>query len=459
LQPLALTNGVSGGALTSLKGPACSIREAFAKLGALWKTDMSANKPGDTPDAPPHAPSKSELPGFFRDPHPTLRRLREHDRVHDDPVTGSKMLVHFDDVKEALGERAYSKDPRKLSPDDPLRKNLTRPDGTMRQPNMLFLDPPQHTRLRSLVNQAFTPRALAAREPRIEAIAGELLDAVAGQPVVDVVAALARPLPVRVIGEMLGIPIADRDRFYTWSDAFAQEFNPSLSREMRAEAQRAKEDFSAYLHAAIEERRRLPGDDLLSELISAEEQGDRLSESELIQMCALLLVAGNMTTTDLIGNGVLALLDHPDQLDRLRRDPSLLATAVEEMLRYDSSVTGVGRNLLGDTEVAGRVLPATTRLHLSIAAANRDAAAFAEPDRFDVGRTPNAHVAFGQGVHFCLGAQLARAEIRIAVEALLARFSRMALDVPRQDLRWRTLVYFRGLEALPLRVAWTSRAS
>jgi cytochrome P450 len=414
---------------------------------------MSAKKPDGTPDASPaKCPGPSELPGFFRDPHPTLRRLREHGPIHEDPITQSMLLVRFDDVKAALGERAYSKDPRKLSPDDPLRKNITRPDGTMRQPNMLFLDPPEHTRLRSLVNEAFTPRALAAREPRIRAIAEALLDAVAGQAAFDLVQVLARPLPVRVIGEMLGIPIADRDRFYVWSHAFAQDFNPGLSGEARAQVLRAKEEFSAYLHAAVEERRRRPGDDLLSELISAEEQGDRLTTSELVQICAVLLVAGNMTTTDLIGNGVLALLDHPDQLERLRRDPSLIPAAVEEMLRYDTSVTGVGRNLLGDTEVAGRLLPATTRLHPSIAAANRDPAVFAEPDRFDVGRSPNPHLAFGQGVHFCLGAHLARAEIRIALEALLARFPYLALDVPREDLPWRTVVYFRGLEALPIRV-------
>lgn len=411
------------------------------------RTSETDKPPGVTPAAGP-----TDMAEFFRDPHPALLRLREEGPLHDDPVTGSQLLTRHADVKAALCERSFSKDPRKLAPTDSLRRRLTQPDGTMRQPNMLFLDPPEHSRLRALVNHAFTPRSIAAREPQIRAIAGALLDGVAGQPAFDLIAVLARPLPVRVMGEMLGVPVADQPRFFAWSDAFAQDMNPGLAPEARAQVQRAREEFSAYLHAAIQERRRAPGPDLLSAMIAVEEQGDRLTELELIQMCALLLVAGNMTTTDLIGNGVLALLDHPEQLDRLRRDPSLVAGAVEEMLRFDSSVTGVGRNLVADAEVAGRTLPAGTRLHLSLAAANRDPATFADPDRFDVERAANPHLAFGHGVHFCLGAQLARAEARIAVEALLARFPEFGLAVPRPALTWRTLVYFRGLAALPIRV-------
>ncbi len=412
---------------------------------------MSASK-----SDPPPQQSSSPCPvawkkaDFFADPHQILHPLQKQGRMHDDPLTGSVLMTHFDDVKAGLSEKAYSKDPRKLSPEDALRRNITRPDGSMRQPNMLFLDPPQHTRLRSLVNKAFTARSIAAREPRIRDIANELLRSVSQQKTFDVIAVLARPLPVRVIGEMLGIPIADRERFYGWSDAFAQDMDPSLSAELRMQAQRAKEDFSNYLLSAIKDRRQRPGNDLLSELLLAEEQNDRLTENELVQMCALLLVAGNMTTTDLIGNGVLALLEHPDALAELCQNPALLNGTVEEMLRYDTSVTGVGRNLIQDTELAGQHLPAFTRLHLSITGANRDPAVFANSNQFDIKRAPNPHLSFGHGIHYCLGAQLARAEIRIAIEALVQRFPQMTLAISRQALTWRTLVYFRGLDSLPI---------
>jgi cytochrome P450 len=290
-------------------------------------------------------------------------------------------------------------------------------------------------------------------QPRVEAITAEFLAATDGQATFDLMEVLARPLPIRVIGEMLGIDMSTVPAFADWCEAMSHEFNPAAPPEVARRAGEAKNAFNECIRATMAVRRQEPRDDLVTALLEVEQAGDRLSEGELVSMCRLLLLAGNITTTEMIGNGVLALIDHPDQLARLRADPSLLEPAVEEMLRYDTSVTGVGRNVVDKPAVvAEKALEPGTRIHVSLAGANRDPDVFAEPHRFDIGRSDNAHLSFGAGIHICLGASLARLEIQVAIRALLARFPRFRLAVPRAQLEHQRIVYFRGLKRLPIAV-------
>jgi cytochrome P450 len=317
--------------------------------------------------------------------------------------------------------------------------------------NMLGADPPAHTRLRGLVSQAFTPRMVERLVPRMEAVAGELLDAVRGRDAFDVVDALAYPLPVIVIAELLGIPPGDRDNFKRWSDAIVATLggglDPDTPRELPVEV---IAELVAYLAGVVEQRRAEPRDDLLSALVAAEVDGSRLSFPELIAMLILLLVAGNETTTNLIGNAVEALAAHPSDLGRVRDDPSLLPSAIEEVLRWSSPVQMTARVARRDTVLAGVAVPEGTPLLVWLASANRDETVFPEPERFDIARSPNRHLAFGQGIHFCLGAPLARLEARVALEAFLARY-RAFEPLPGPHPRVPTFV-MRGYRELPLRV-------
>jgi cytochrome P450 len=388
---------------------------------------------------------------FFENPHPHLAELRGRGGFQPDAMTGSVIATAHVDVCAILRHRDLSKDPRKLPEDDPVRRRFASQERDA--PSMLFLDPPDHTRLRALVTAAFTPRRIDRLAPRIEAIANALLDGVSGRPTFDLLEILARPLPILVIGELLGIEAATVPEFPAWCRAMSLELNPMAAREALERAAQAKAAFNAFIRERVAERRALPRDDLLTALIEATHEGDQLSETELVSLCRLLLLAGTVTTTDAIGNGILALLDHPEELDRLRSDESLIGDAVEEMLRYDSSVTGVGRNVVDRAVSFGsQTVPPGTRIHASLAGANRDPAVFADPDRFVIAREKSPHVAFGTGIHVCLGAALARLEMAIAVRTLLRRFPRIALAVPRAELEWRRVAYFRGLERLPLAV-------
>ncbi|HEV2125485.1 MAG TPA: cytochrome P450, partial [Chloroflexota bacterium] len=315
---------------------------------------------------------------------------------------------------------------------------------------MLFRDPPDHTRLRALVNRAFTPSVVERMRPRISEQAHDLLDKViakanTGNPV-DLIADFAFPLPVTVIADMLGVPIEYREDFRTWSDALAAAIDVRQTREATARASEATIALRAFLTKLIEDRRRDQRSDILSALIAVEDQGDRLSQDELIAMCFLLLAAGHETTVNLIGNGLLALLQHPDQLERLRRDPTLIVSAVEELLRFDSPVQLTGRVALQDVEVRGRQIKKGQQLSLVLGAANRDPEQFADPDRLDIGRHPNRHLSFGMGIHFCLGAPLARAEGQIALGACLQRLPGLRLASDRVE--WREMIAFRGLKTL-----------
>ncbi len=389
------------------------------------------------------------LPEVHEDPYPLYHELRRAEPVHRSPI-GFWVLTRHADVLALLRDPRTSRDPRSSERVELLRSSVEVGqllDEEEAAPSMLFVDPPDHTRLRTLVNKAFTPAAVERLRSRVEAIVGELLDRVAGTGTMDVVDDLAYPLPVTVICEMFGVPEADWDRFRTWSRELVRLLDPLVAEDAFEQALQARLALRGYLRELIAERRAHPADDLLSALIAAEDQGQALSEPELVSMCVLLLVAGHETTVNLIANGTLALLRHPEALARLAADPSLAGSAVEELLRYDSPVQFTSRHALADFEIDGRAVRTGETIVGVLGAANRDPAQFADPDELDLARSPNRHVAFGGGIHFCLGAPLARVEARIAIPALLQRLP--DLELGGTPVR-RDTVTLRGLSSLPV---------
>ena len=383
-----------------------------------------------------------------QDPYPAYARLRARDPVHRSRLMQAWLFTRYADVDTILRDhRHFSSDTRKR----PASRGRQASLPTVEEPSMLFLDPPDHTRLRALVNKAFTPRVVAALEPRIREIMTTLLDAVEDPSSFDLMAAVAKPLPTIVIAEMLGIPPEDRERFTLWSDQRARILEPTQSAAERETAEEAMRSLEAYLMPIISARRINPKDDIISALAQAEEEGDKLTEREVLRMLALLLVAGNETTTNLIGNGMLALLRHPDQLAALRQDPALIPSAVEELLRFDSPVQVDLRIVLEDCDVNGFRVRRGDNIVLLLGAANRDPDQFQAPDRLDVGRREQNHVAFGRGIHHCLGAPLARLEGRVVLETLIERFGSISLLGDRPA--FRNSVVLRGLESLPVAAA------
>jgi len=388
------------------------------------------------------------LPEVHADPYPLYHRLRAEDPVHR-TIQGLWLLTRHADVVAVLRDPRMSRDPRRSAQyrllreaggDDPFE------DGA---PSMLFDEPTHHTRLRTLVNKAFTPAAIGRLAGRVSELVDRLLDRAAETGEMDIVDDLAYPLPVTVICELFGVPPADRARFRAWSGALVHLLDPLVATDVLERALEARSALRGYLHELVADRRAHPGSDLLTALIAAEAEGQRLSEAELISMCVLLLIAGHETTVNLISNGTLALLRHPVELARLAADPSLAPSAVEELLRYDSPVQLTSRHALADVEIGGRLVREGETVIAGLGAANRDPAAFADPDQLDLGRAPNRHVAFGGGIHFCLGAPLARMEARIALTALLGRVPGLALGNGEPALR--DTVTLRGLASLPVR--------
>lgn len=318
-------------------------------------------------------------------------------------------------------------------------------------PWILDLNPPDHTRLRKLANKGFTPRLIRALEPRVRTLAHELVLPLMDQRECDLVQAISGPLPIIVIAEMLGVEPARRDDFKRWSDDVVRGTNRPSDEDVRCQIRQSGRQLRAYFEQAIAERRAAPRDDLISALIQAEEERQTLSADEILALLVLLLLAGNETTTNLIGNAVLALLDHPAELAKVRADRTLVPSFIEEVLRYDSPVQVVFRQTACEVELSGVRLPAGATVFLLLGSANRDERKFAEPDRFDVQRNPQDHVGFGYGIHYCLGAPLARLEGRIALEALLfdcPPFTRTIERVPRI-----ASILVRGPQTLPLRFA------
>ena len=381
-----------------------------------------------------------------QDPYPVYAALRDRDPVHRSALMNAWMFTRHADIDTILrNHRRFSNDPRKGSLSSRQRAGLPADEEF----TMLFLDPPDHKRLRALVNKAFTPKAVNALEPHIRSLLGTLLDDIDDPAGFDLMQAVAQPLPVIVIAEMLGVPPEDRAQFKIWSDQRARTLEPSIDARERALADAANKSLNNYFRPIIEERRAAPQDDIVSALAQAEEEGDRLTELEMLNMLRLLLIAGNETTTNLIGNGVLALLRNPDQMQRLRDDPSLIPSAVDELLRFDSPVQTDFRRALEDCEVNGFPLKKRDNIVLLLGAANRDPDVFDDPDRLDVGRGDRSHLSFGRGIHHCIGAPLARLEGRVVLEMLLERFSQISLS--SEQPRFRNSIVLRGLESLPVR--------
>ncbi len=333
----------------------------------------------------------------------------------------------------------------------PLLERTRAPRSTVDNPggqSMLFVDPPEHTRLRALVNKAFTPQAIAALTPRIQAIVQELLEQIPEPSHFDLIDTLAYPLPVIVMAELLGIPPQDRAQFKYWSDRRARVLEPTITPREIQEANRAAYELDEYFRGVIKARRLEPRDDLISTLVATEEAGDTLTQDELLVMLRLLLIAGNETTTNLIGNGMLALLRYPDQLQKLRQHPDLIDTAVEEMLRYDTAVQLDFRTALEDVEIGGQRITKGQGIMLLLGAANHDPEVFHAPEQFDITRREANHLSFGRGVHHCLGAPLARAEARLAFTGLLERFSDIRLLTEHPP--FKDNVVLRGLQSLPI---------
>jgi cytochrome P450 len=319
-----------------------------------------------------------------------------------------------------------------------------------RAPRVVFSDPPVHTRLRKLVSKAFTPRRIRDLEPRIREFTETLLERAARKGEFEVMADLANPLPVMVIAEMLGVSQDDYEQFKHWSDQVIESDNVPPGAEMPAYVVDAFNALRGYFIHEIEKRRRNPGSDLVSALVTARDEAEALSEEELIAFVVLLLLAGNETTTNLIGNGMLALGRNPEQMSKLRNDSSLMPRAIEEMLRYDCPVQATARYPKIDLEVGGVEIKTNTPIFVIVAAANRDPAHFPHADKLDVARDPNDHLAFGDGIHYCLGAPLARMEGAIAIAAALRRFPQLRLADPKTPLTYKGSYFLRGLSALKM---------
>jgi cytochrome P450 len=390
----------------------------------------------------------TELPAdYFQDPLAYFARMRA-----EGPVTPVRMpegnrawmITRYAEVRAALADPRLAKDwVSKLEPADFEPDPVTGYLGA----HLLSLDPPDHTRLRRLVVKAFTARRIAGLRPRIEEITASLLDEMSGRDVVDLIEAFAFPLPITVICELLGVPAADQDKFEGWSHAIVSSV---VSQEEFLAAGTAMFYYFTDLLAA---KRSSPADDLVSALIAARDSGDSLDERELIALLFLLLVAGHETTTNLIATGTLALLSHPAELSRLRADWSLLPAAVEELLRYSNPLNHTtDRFTTEPVSLGGVTIPAGEWVLCVTSSANRDPSRFASPDVLDLGRDASGHLAFGHGIHYCLGAPLARLEGEVAFRALLTRFPALALAAPVESLRWRPSSLIHGLESLPVRL-------
>lgn len=378
---------------------------------------------------------------FKRDPHTFYAHLRSTEPVFYVEGLNAWILTNYEDALWLLKDPRFTKDSRKIAQEGTMSEGAMELASQMR--NMLMVDPPDHTRLRSLVSKAFTPRMIEQMRPRIQQIADELLNAVQDQGEMDLIPAFAYPLPITVISEMLGIPAAERPRFRTWTQAIV-----NMDRE---ESKLALQEFFGYIRTLLDEKRAHPGNDLTSGLVQAEENGDQLDETELVSMIFLLIVAGHETTVNLLGNGTLALLQHPEQLRQLQRDPSLITGAVEELLRFTTPVSlSDERWATEDIELHGKLIRKGQQVLAALISANADPQRFHAGDELDILRRENQHLAFGKGIHFCLGAPLARLEGQIAFNTLLRRLPNLRLAADPAQLSWNLNPMLRGLKSLPV---------
>lgn len=387
------------------------------------------------------------LPEIHADPYTLYRRLREEDPVHWN-IPGLWILTRHADAVRMLRNPRMSSDFRNSELYDMFVQMAGGSPFEEREPSMLFRDPPDHTRLRNLVSKAFSAKVIEGMRPFVRETVDSLLEEMSRGEEAELIADYAHPLPVIVICRMLGVPAEDVRLFSRWSDDLVHTLDPMIGPEVVQRATESELAFDEYFHALIAERRSDPRDDLLTALIAAEEEGQRLSEEELLRTLILLLVAGHETTVNLISNGTLALLRNRGELERLQADPSLIKNAIEELLRYDAPVQLTGRIPLEDMEIGGRTVRKGQQVVALVGAANRDPEAFPDPDRLDIGRRDIRHVAFGGGIHFCLGASLARAEGQIAIDTLVHRFP--GLELGPGEPEWRDTITLRGLKRLPV---------
>ena len=398
------------------------------------------------PSSLPQGLALTPLDDTFReDPYPVLGRLLAEAPVHHDTELGRYIYTRHDDVKAILRDGAFWSDPRKANEGTFTREFFGRnlPEGE--EPSMLMMDEPGHRRLRSLVSASFTPAAVERWRPRTREVVQRVLDAIKTDEF-DLITGFAGPIPTVVIAEMLGIDAGMHGQFKQWSDtAVTTSFNPFPTDEQKAASEAAGENLWNFFREEIARRRTHLGDDLISDMIRAEEDGERLTEVEMIRQCDLLLIAGNVTTTDLIGNGVKALLENPDQWEKLKARPDLINNAVEEMLRYDSPVVNSGRIANRDINISGCPVHQGESLSTSLASANRDPAVYPDPDRFDIERADTHHQSFGGGRHLCLGAHLARLEAQEAILGLIERYPDLRLV--ENGFTYHAIPSFRGMSA------------
>lgn len=397
-------------------------------------------------------------PELVANPFPLFAQLRSMSAVFPLPFTlpgmngGAWMVTRMQEAIQVLKDLSnFTVDPSSMGLNTPFGQNREQTSETptfFTSRTMLTVDEPDHRRLRSLVSKAFTPRYIEGLRLRVQQIADALLDRVQEQGQMELVTDYAFPLPINVIAEMLGVPESDWDQIRTWSQALAQGlsvggFDPAVGAHMKA--------FGEYTTRLVANKRQHPGDDLISQMIAIEEAGDRLSEAELHSTISLLIFAGHETTSNLIATGALMLLDHPDQLERLKADPGLVPAAVEELLRYNGPATIAGpRYARKDIELGGQSIKQGDVLLIVLASANRDESVFTQPEELDIARTLNRHIAFGQGIHVCLGAPLARLEGDIAFTTLLRRMPNLHLSIPRENITWHFSLNSRSLAALPV---------
>lgn len=382
------------------------------------------------------------------DPYPLYRELRDTAPIFHDDNLDFWYLTRFEDCRTVLRSNSFGKSPR--------HERVSFVDGQVREPNpddvpsMLFQNPPDHTRIRGLVSRAFTPRRMEEMRPQVKALTDELLDEMGGDDVVDLIDRFAFQLPVRVIAALVGVPSEDRDWFRPRTADLVRTLEPTATADEWDAAEKSGREITEYMKDLVAEKRRNPGDDLLTSLVEVEAEGDRLTEGEMISNTVLMFTAGFETTTNLIGNGVLALLHHPDARRQLRERPELWPNAVEEMLRWDGPVQLDGRLCFEDTEIAGETIEAGSQVLTLIGAANRDPESVERPDEFDITRDDIPIMSFASGIHYCLGAALARLEGQVAMQRLFERYPdlEMAVDAPSR----KAALTIRGLDHLPVRL-------
>ncbi|MBI1257080.1 MAG: cytochrome P450 [Chloroflexi bacterium] len=393
---------------------------------------------------------------YRQDPYSVYRQVREENAIS--MVTGlgggkSYFLSRYDDVVSVLKDTRFSNERHKVSESSGLKlldawwmPNIFKAMSN----SMIMVDDPSHARLRNLVHKAFTPRMIQQMGTRVEEISNQLLDDAAKQKTTDFIRQFALPLPLTVISEMMGVPAADRDKFHKWTANFIDSASSANPITMLPQLPNAIQ-MNRFFRQLMTLRRTDPQDDLITALVRAEEAGDKLNEDELVAMLFILLLAGHETTVNLLGNGILALLQHPDQFEKLKANPDLIDTAIEEILRFTNPVQQIApRYALEDVELHGQRIPKGSSVMCGVASANRDETIFANADQFDIARNPNRHIAFGLGIHYCVGAPLARLEGKIALQVLLKRYPNLQLAIPESQLQWRGGGALRGLKSLPL---------